>query len=374
MGFVIGPSSFVFCKMRVHLLLLIIVLLLALALGVMVFPQVASAWFLNLANASLARTYSLPADSPQRLEALQEADASLARTREIADTPRLALAQARASLLRGDTEQALAIFESTGGPPSDAIAEFLWAESAFASNQPEMAFAHWRAAGAIKFFMQEAHRAQYAHRWRTAEQMARIAVGIDPALPEAHFLLADALAWQSNGNPAVPRELDQALALTDDPEFISTVLSRKGEWYASQGRLQEALDLFERARQVAPIDARPRTDYATTLLSFSPDARPVASALLQQVIDDSPWYTAAYVALANIAASDGDMENAEAWLQKGLARNPNHPGLLVPLADLYLREQRVDLARQTLVLALKNETRADALQEIANRLVKLDKP
>jgi tetratricopeptide (TPR) repeat protein len=360
--------------MRVHLLLLILVLLVALALGVMVFPQVASAWFLNLANASLARTHSLPADSPQRLDALQEADANLARTREIAHAPRQVLAQARASLLRGDTEQALTIFESTGGAPSDAIAEFLWAESAYASNQPETAFAHWRAAGAIEFFMQEAHRAQDAHQWRTAEQMARIAVGIDPALPEAHFVLGDALAWQSNGDPAAPFELDQALALTDDPEFISAVLSRKGELYASQGKLQEALDLFERARQVAPIDARPRTDYATTLLSLSPDARPEALALLKQVTDDSPWYTAAYVALANIAAGDGDLQNAEAWLQKGLARNPNHPGLLVPLADLYVREQRVALARQALVLALKNETRADALQEIANRLEKLDKP
>ncbi len=361
--------------MRVHLLFLILVLLAALALGVMVFPQVASAWFLNLANASLARAQSLPADSPQRLVSLQEADRDLTRTREIMRTPRMALAQARVSLLRGDTKQALGVFESTGAaPPSDAIAEFLWAESAYASNLPETAFAHWRAAGAIEFFMQEAHRAQDAHRWRTAEQMARIAVGIEPARPEAHYVLGDALAWQSNSNPVALRELDQALALTDDPEFISTILSRKGELYASQGKLQEALDLFERARHVAPIDARPRADYATALLRLSPDARSEASALLEQVIDDSPWYTAAYVALANIDTSDGDLPSAEAWLQKGLSRNPDHAGLLVPLAELYVKEQRVDLARQALVLALKNETRADGLQDIAGRLERLDAP
>ncbi len=361
--------------MRAHLLFLILVLLAALALGVMVFPQVASAWFLNLANASLARAQSLPADSPQRLVSLQEADGELTRTRQIMRTPRLALAQARVSLLRGDSEQALRVFESTGAAtPPDAIAEFLWAESAYASNLPEKAFAHWRAAGAIEFFIQEAHRAQDAHQWRTAEQMARIAVGIEPALPEAHYVLGDALAWQSNANPVALRELDQALALTDDPEFISTILSRMGELYASQGKLQEALDLFERARQVAPIDARPRTDYATTLIKLSPDARSDASALLRQVIVDSPWYTAAYVALANLAASDGDLQSAEVWLQKGLARNPNHAGLLVPLADLYVREQQVDLARQSLVLALKNETRADGLQEIASRLERLDAP
>ncbi len=360
--------------MRTHLSFAILVLLVALALGLVFLPQIASAWFLNLAYASLARAQSLPADSPQRVYALKEAEANLARTRGIVPIPRLALAQARASLLRGDAEQALRVFESSGDVPPDAIAEFLWAQSAYTSNQPDMAIAHWRAAGAIEFFMREAHRAQAAHQWPMAEQMARIAVGIDPGLPEAHYVLGDALAWQSNANPAALCELDQALALSNDPEFISTVLSRKGELYVNQGKSLQALDLFRRAYQVAPLDARPRTDYATTLLSLSPDARPEVTAMLKQVIGDSPWYTAAYVALANIEASDGNLQSAEAWLQKGLARNADHPALLVPLAELYRREERIALARQSLVLALKTETRADALLDIAKRIERLNAP
>ncbi len=360
--------------MRAHTLLLILVLIGALALGVVLLPQIASAWLLNLANASLARAQSLPADSPRRLDALDEAAANVTRAQEIASGPRLLLAQARVLILRGDDSRALSTFESAGVAPSDTIGQFLWGESAYESNRADIAFAHWRAAGAVEFFIQEAHRAQDAHQWQTAERMARIAVGIEPARAEAHYVLGDALGWLSSADPVALSELDQALALTNDPEFISTILSRKGELLADRGRYDQALDLFKQARAVAPIDARPRTDYAMTLLRASPEAHQEAEALLKQVIDDSPWYSAAYVALADIASSEGKLKEAEAWLQTGLASNPNHPGLLMPLAELYVRENRIEPARQALVLAIKNETRADALQEIAHRLERLKAP
>ncbi len=360
--------------MRDHLPLSILVLFGALALGVILLPQIASAWFLNLANISLARAQSLAADSIPRRGELDAAAVNIARAGEKTGNPRLTIARARVPFLRGDMAQAFGAFESADAIHSDAIAQFLWGESAYDSAATDLAFAHWRAAGAIEFFVQQALRAQDAHEWAEAQRLARIAVGIEPSRAEAHYVLGDALGQQSSADQAALSELDQALALTNDPEFISTILSRKGELLVSQGKYVAALDLFAEARAVAPTDARPRTDYATTLLRFSPERRTEVEGLLGQVVYDSPWYIAAYIALSDIASSDGDLEGAEAWLQRGLGKNPAHPDILVPLSDLYVRENRLEQARQALELATKQETHKDTLQEIADRLERLGQP
>jgi tetratricopeptide (TPR) repeat protein len=218
------------------------------------------------------------------------------------------------------------------------------------------------------------HRALDNHQWSVAEDCARIAVAIDPNTADAHFVLGDALSRQSGGNAEALDELDRARKLTRDPELLSTFLSRTGEILTSQGQLQEALAYFDQARSVAPIDARPRTDYALTLLKLQPKTREQAVALLNQVVGDSPWYTAAYIALADISETAGNAKGAEEGLQRGLARNANNPDLLFALGQFYARQNRLDEAKATYVLALKHETRADNLQSIANALGELNGP
>jgi Tfp pilus assembly protein PilF len=247
----------------------------------------------------------------------------------------------------------------------------VWADAARQSNQPQVAIDHLRAAGAYVFFSQQMHRAVDSHQWPVAEDCARSAVGIDPNSADAHYVLADALARQDIHNPEAMSELDRAQELTRDPEMLSTIISRRGEILASQDKLQDALDTFNQARAVAPIDARPRTDYAVTLLQLHPDADGQAAVLLTQVVSDSPWYTAAYIALANIARAQGDLNSAEGWFQKGLARNSNDPDLLFALGRFYARQRRLDQAESTLTLALRYETRADNLQAIADALAEL---
>jgi tetratricopeptide (TPR) repeat protein len=353
--------------------LALVALVVALAVTMVLFPQAASAWFLNLANARIARAVSLPQNAPDRATALAGADVHLNQARQYSNVERLPLAQARLLLARGDARRAAEAFQDSAPRQPDSITEYVWAEAAWQSQQPRTAFAHWRAAGAIEFFRQEAHRAVDAHRWNDAENLARIAVGIDPALGDAHFVLGDALSRQSPDNPEALSELDRALELTRDNEIRSSILSRKAEIFASQGRLPDALDLFNQARRIAPTDARPRTGYALTLLQLQSASRDQGIALLKQVVDDSPWYTAAYIALANLAESDGDLKGAEAWLQKGLAKNLNDARLLFPLGELYVRQHRIDEARKTLTLALSYETRADALQAIARSLAELNR-
>ncbi len=343
-----------------------------------IFPSLAGAWFVNQANSAIAQASSLPQDSAARSSDLIAAENDLNSARGSLYTPRALLAQTRILLARGDAAGATRTFDQADASlRADPIARFVWADAARQSDQAALAIEQWRAAGAYTYFSQQMHRAADSHQWQTAEADARRAVGIDPNSADAHLALGDALSQQDINDPTALTELDRARELTRDPEVLSTIISRQGEILASQGKLQAALDYFNQARAVAPTDARPRTDYALTLLKLQPDARDhqgdlgQAVALLNQVVSDSPWYTLAYIALANISETGSDSKGAEDWLQKGLARNPNNPDLLFALGQCYARQPRLDEARSTLVLALKYETRADNLKAIADALAGL---
>lgn len=355
-------------------LVVLIALLAALPVGAVILVQAASAWSLNRANASIVRAASLPSDAPARGVALEDAQMAMEQSRRWGNLDRVALARARTLLLSGDPGRAAQAFSEARPFVSDAMAEFVWGDAAWQAGQIATAVEHWQAAGALTYFMQQAHRAVDAHDWSAAAEQAAIAVRIAPNSAEAHYVLADAMSRLAPDTPAVFDELDRALALTTDNEFRSTILSRKGEILASQGELEQARDLFAQARHVAPIDARPRTGYALVLVRLEPAARSEAIALLTEVVGDSPWYTAAYIALADLAESGGDTGDAVAWLQRGLERNPNDARLLLALGDRYARRHMLPEARAALVSALRYETHADALQEIAQRLATLAGP
>ena len=344
----------------------------AIIIVVAISPLIASALSLNLANVEIARAMSLPPDSPQRLSILSSAENRLNQARSLAVTNRLPLAETRILLARGDANAAARLFDRADAAlRADPIALFDWAQAAWQSNQPQTAIAHWHAADAYIYFAQQMHRATDSHEWKLAENFARIAVGISPNDADAHLVLGDALSRQDISNPEAMSELERAQQLTSDHELLSTIISRQGEILAGQGKLEQALDYFNRARAVAPIDARPRTDAALTLLKLEPDARDQAIALLTQVVSDSPWYTAAYIALADISENGGDAAGAEAWYRKGLARNENNPDLLFGEGEFYARQHQIDRAKATLMLALKHETRVDNLESIKRALEEL---
>lgn len=344
-------------------------ILLALILIALASPQLAGIFFFNLANTQIARAVAYPADAPYRAALLADAGSNLARATMFSTPARLPLAQARLALARNDPPRALAAFDSASDSlRSDFIAQYAWGDAAWRIDQREIGFLHWRSAGAREYFVQEMNRAQYAHRWQDAERSARIAIGIDPGVADAHYVLANALS-QSGSGAEVYEELARARALTQDKEFLSTILSRQGEVLANQNEFQEALGYFMQARQIAPLDARPRTDYAVVVLRIDPDARGKSIELLTQVVSDSPWYTAAYIALAEISDAD-----AEAWLKKGLAKNPNDASLLFALGRWYATHQRAADAKVTLVAAMQHETRADLLQQIARTIAELPVP
>lgn len=339
-------------------LAILIVVLIALMLAVNVF-------WLNLANVNLSRALALSTDSPQRATLLADAQTYLQRAPS--NHPRVALAQARLELARGESLRAADVLRATGTTlQNDPIAQWVWAEAEWQSANKDAAFEHWRNAGAFIFFINETNRARFNHRWQDAERLARIALGIQPDDVQAQYALGDVLG-QLNDAEAIPA-LDRAAQLTRDPEMLATILSRKGEILATRGEYSAALALFDEAMRIAPRDARPRTDAARVLLATQPAARARAIELLNDALAVAPWYIAAYITLAEVAESERDFQAAENWYAKGLTQNRNNPDLLFARAKFYARQNRLEQAKADLILAIQNETRADEAAKIKREL------
>lgn len=325
-------------------------------------PSAASVLMQNLANAQIARA----ATTPPGDESLARAQTYLGQARHFANEPRLSLARARLALAQNDAPGALAALAQMDAP--DFIAELLRGNAAHATGQTALALASWRAAGADIYFANRAHRAFDNHAWAQAEQFARLALLLEPESADLHLILGDALSRQDVNSAEAWRALVRAEALAPDDEFRATPISRQAEILATQKKFADALTMFQRARAIAPIDARPRTGYALTQVQLDARAKPQAIELLTQVVTDSPWYIAAYLALAQFAENPAD---AETWLKRGLQKNPHDARLLLPLGELYARQGRANDARATLELALKLETRVDHRAAIARALEQL---
>ena len=327
------------------------------------------AWFLNSANAALARAYAIPVDAPGRNAWFDKAEANLQIARVFPANSRIALVTARLALGRGDPASALETLsdEST----DDVMLQWTLGNAAWQLDQRDLAYAHWRAAGALDYFTQQMYRASFRHRWSEAEYYAHIALGIEANDAAVHYILADALAYQSIDDPAILPELERAASQTSDPEFLSTIYSRHAEVLAGRAEYRQALEMFQLARATAPADARPRTGYALTLLKIQPAAYDESVDLLSQVVADSPWYVAAYIALADLANAHGDAASAENWLRQGLARNPNNVSVLVALAKFCAAQNRLDEAKNILETASKLATLPDDSQTIMQMLTAL---
>jgi tetratricopeptide (TPR) repeat protein len=358
--------------MKVYRLGILVAIIAGVVLAIIALPSLAGAWYLNLANAQIARALALPSDSPNRFDALAQAQVHLNQARAWSVQPRLAIAQVRVWLTRGEPQRAVDVLgQLDSSLHNDAIAQLLFGTAEMHAGKPDAAYARWRAGGVDNFFINAAYRAQVAHRWDEAEQMAKSAVGSDPQNANAHYVLGDALSRKPGLIHVALEELELATTLTQDSELRATILSRQGEILAAHDEFTAAFALFDEAMAVAPRDARPRTNYARLLLQTQPAERDRAEQMLEHAIAIAPWDTLAFATLAEIAEARGDLERADAWYVQGLARNPHHPALLFHRAQFFARQNRVNDARQAMILALRYETRGDELQKIARALESL---
>ncbi len=341
----------------------------ALAILTLVLSSLLNAWSLNLANVEIARANALPPDSPDRVAVLASAEKQLAHAQSGGLTPRLALAQARLLLSRQEMPGAVIALEDLTLVPSlnDPIFAFVMGQANWSLGNRQAAMEYWRMAGAIEFFDRQAHRALDAHEWKKAAAAARISVALDPSSSDAHQVLGEALSRVDVASPESWAELDQAAQLARDPEQRAAIFSRQGEISLERGEYAAAIEFFNKASSIAPLDPRPRTGFALARLGSDPGAYDEVTSLLEETVHTSPWYTAAYLALADAATARGDT-GAEKWLMDGLSRNPNNPLLLYALGKLYARQQHLAQAGEALTLALRYETHAESLLEISRTL------
>lgn len=363
--------SFVFCPFaRDKPLLFVLGLSSFIFIAALVFPTAASAWHRNQANARIARAVATN-DASARLGALNDANAQLAQAAAWSRDALIELARARAALARDDAPRAVAVLRATNDAlRDDSIAQFIWGYAEWYAGNASAAFERWRAAGAFEYFLNGARRASFKHQWAPAAEFARLAVGVKPEDANARYTLGDVLGYLDPD--AALCELKRAQELTNDNELLGTILSRQGEVLAARGEFSAALALFDQAMWIAPRDARPRTNAARVLLATQPEARARAIELLHESLAVAPWYVAAYVTLAQIAESDGDLHAAEVWFAKGLANARHHPDLLFARAQFYARQTRLDEAKADLRAAMRHETREDELRKIQRAIETLN--
>lgn len=204
----------------------------------------------------------------------------------------------------------------------------------------------------------------------------RNALQQDPRMLAAHLLLAKALlqdkqyaaadgAFRSAlrlgvdmGEVAVPlgrlnlalgrtREILEQLPETGlSPTLQAEVLAIRGEAYAKQGKLEEALGSTQRAKALDPSAPAPLVAEVTILLNAGrlDEAKTVA----QRVIEVAPSSAAGWNAAASVAHASGGLEQASQYYSRALALDPDFIDARVARGAVALDLGRQDEARSEL--------------------------
>jgi choline-sulfatase len=172
-----------------------------------------------------------------------------------------------------------------------------------------------------------ANAALLAGDFERAEREARAALAV-AELPEPWVVIAK--VQLQNGSPAeAKRSLDRALAL--DPEKSSTWLGL-GFLAESDGRVDEALQLYERARSMPNV--APEALWRVAALKLEAGQREEARALLARVPQAELRLPEAAARLARAERAAGRPELARTRVDGALRDYPNDPELWLLKAEL----------------------------------------
>jgi len=173
---------------------------------------------------------------------------------------------------------------------------------------------------------------------------------------EAQGYLGDLLLHSNRLSDAEAR-LQQALTL--DPKLTMAQASL-GIVRARQGRFDEAKKSLEEAVSGSSNNylthyyyayALSREDMDATLFvrSYAPETAATMRAALKKAIQLNPNFPESYSLLAFVNMVSGEqLDESIGLLKQALALSPGRQDLDLELAQIYLRQQRFDLARQTL--------------------------
>lgn len=173
---------------------------------------------------------------------------------------------------------------------------------------------------------------------------------------EAQAYLGDLLLHTNQFKDAETR-LQQALAL--DPKLtmaqasLGIVRMRQSRFDEAKGALREAVNAnsnnYLTHYYYAYVVSRDGMDSANMVRGYSPDAAEIMRAELKKAIALKPDFPGSYSLLAFVDMVTGEqLDEAIELLKRALALSPGKQDLSLQLAQIYLRQQKFDLARQTL--------------------------
>ncbi len=169
-----------------------------------------------------------------------------------------------------------------------------------------------------------------AASYETAISAFKSAIALEPKLWEA-WLNVGIIELRRARLGEAAAALQKSVDIYASPEALEAL----GDVYARQGRNDRAVGLFERALERNPGDIRLRNALAIALRHAQ--RLDEAEAEVRAILGQKAFDPDAYATLAAIEIDRDQLELAELVLNKGLARNPDHPLLLTNLGLLAMR-------------------------------------
>jgi tetratricopeptide (TPR) repeat protein len=173
---------------------------------------------------------------------------------------------------------------------------------------------------------------------------------------EAQTYLGDLLLHLSNLDAAEAR-LQQALAL--DPKLtmaqasLGILRARQGQFAAAKKNLQAAVsndsNNYLAHYYYAYALSREGMDASNMIRSYPPEIAATMRAELKKAIQLSPTFPQSYSLLAFVNMVTGEqLDDSVVLLKRALALSPGKQDLNLMLAQIYMRQEKFDLARQAL--------------------------
>ncbi|UCC71944.1 MAG: tetratricopeptide repeat protein [Gemmatimonadota bacterium] len=175
-------------------------------------------------------------------------------------------------------------------------------------------YALGRLYGGLDLSADEAHR--------RAGDCARRALALDPDLAEAHAALAGSYLWGVWDTEAAERELRRALELNPN---LAQAYNWLGDVRHAQGRAEDAVESFRRARDLDPFSPLMNRDYARALRYLGRCGEAMAAARIAIELD--PGHSMAYEAYRHCYLAAGRLdEAAEAAIRYAASYGGMGPG------------------------------------------------
>ena len=151
------------------------------------------------------------------------------------------------------------------------------------------------------------------------------------------------------------RRLSQAVQATWEAESHGVdraeMLKRVGDWLNAHGRGNEAVAFFAELLQID--DTVPEYLFGMGTALIHAERPKDADTFLDMVLERYPNHVPSLIHKAQMALDRWDRKTARAYIDRGLAQNPNVPALHVNLASILFHEDDLDGAEQACWKALR---------------------